>query len=178
MTVAAVNSDDDHRFSKPTREVITLVPGVGVAGDSHSGATVQHLSRVRRDPSVPNLRQVHLMHTELFDEVAGQGYVVGPGDLGENVTTTGVDLLGLGTDTLLRLGADAVVRVTGLRNPCQQINDFSPGLLSQVLGRAEDGAVVRRAGIMAVVEVGGEVRAGDPIRVEPPVGPHRPLEPV
>ncbi|OII23195.1 MOSC domain-containing protein [Curtobacterium sp. MCBA15_013] len=176
--VVSVSRDTDHRFSKPVVDEVVLVAGWGIEGDAHAGTTVQHRSRVARDPSQPNLRQVHLLHTELFDEVAEAGYEVAPGQMGENVTTRGVDLLGLPTDTLLHLGDDACVRVTGLRNPCQQINDFEPGLLRAVLGRAEDGSVERKGGVMAVVVTGGVVRPGDRIRVEVPAGTPEPLRPV
>jgi MOSC domain-containing protein YiiM len=176
--VAAVASSAGHRFSKRVRAVIRLVEGLGVEDDGHLGETVQHLSRVRRDPTQPNLRQVHLMPTELFDEVRRAGHVVGPGELGENVTTTGIDVLALPTGTVLRLGEAAEVLVTGLRNPCRQIDTFSPGLLRQVLGRDASGRPVRRAGIMGVVRRGGEVRPGDPITVVLPPEPHQPLGPV
>ena len=176
--VVAVSRDAEHRFSKPVVEEISLVAGWGVEGDAHAGTTVQHRSRVARDPSQPNLRQVHLLHAEVFHEVAAAGYTVVPGDMGENVTTRGVDLLGLPTGALLHLGDDACVRVTGLRNPCQQINDFDPGLLRAVLGRAEDGTVERKGGVMGVVVAGGVVRAGDTVRVELPAGEPQPLVPV
>lgn len=176
--VVDVSKDDVHRFSKSVVDHVVLVEGWGVEGDAHAGTTVQHRSRVARDPSQPNLRQVHLMHAELFDEVADAGFPVAPGQLGENVTTRGVDLLGLPTDTLLYLGANACVRVTGLRNPCDQINGFEPGLLRQVLGRAEDGSVERKGGVMGVVVAGGVVRRGDRIRVELPSGERTPLVPV
>ncbi|MFP7761731.1 MOSC domain-containing protein [Marisediminicola sp. LYQ85] len=176
--VVAVARDDDHRFSKPVADAITLVEGIGVEGDAHAGPTVQHRSRVARDPSVENLRQVHLIHSELFDTLAEAGFDVSPGQLGENLTTVGVDLLGLPTGAILRLGSDAVLRVTGLRNPCQQINGFQPGLLAEVVGRGADGTVVRRAGVMAVVLAGGVVRAGESIRVELPEGERLPLAPV
>ncbi len=158
--------------------MIRLVEGLGVEGDAHLGATVQHRSRVRRDPTQPNLRQVHLLPGELFEEVLGAGHRVLPGELGENVTTSGVDLLALPTGTVLLLGDAAEVVVTGLRNPCRQIDDFQGGLLRQVLSRDADGAVVRRAGVMGVVRRGGQVRPGDPVVVVLPDGPHRPLEPV
>lgn len=177
-SVLEVSRDAAHGFSKPVVDHIVLIEGWGVEGDAHAGTTVQHRSRVARDPSQPNLRQVHLMHSELFDEVAAAGYRVAPGQLGENVTTRGIDLLRLPTGTLLHLGADACVRVTGLRNPCRQIDDFDPGLLREVLGRAEDGSVERRGGVMGVVVAGGVVRRGDPIRVELPSGEHTPLAPV
>ena len=176
--MVAVSRDSDHRFSKPVVQELTLVEGWGVEGDAHAGTTVQHRSRVARDPSQPNLRQVHLIHAELFDEVAGAEFAVAPGELGENVTTRGIDLLGLPTGALLHLGDDACVRVTGLRNPCQQINGFEPGLLREVLGKADDGVVERKGGVMSVVVSGGVVRQGDQVRVELPEGEQTPLEPV
>jgi hypothetical protein len=174
--VVAVSSNGVYSFTKPNQESITLLAGLGVEGDVHAGVTVKHRSRVAKDPTVPNLRQVHLIHTELFEEVAGAGFEVRPGDLGENVTTRGIDLLGLPVGTRLHLGPEAVVEVTGLRNPCAQIDGFRHGLLKQVLGRDEDGQVVRKAGIMSIVLTGGEIRPGDTIRVELPAGPHRRLE--
>ncbi|MET9954238.1 MOSC domain-containing protein [Streptomyces sp. NPDC006339] len=174
--VTAVSSNGVYSFTKPNRDSITLLAGLGVEGDVHAGVTVKHRSRVAQDPTAPNLRQVHLIHAELFDEVAGAGFEVAPGDLGENITTRGVDLLGLPTGTRLHLGAEAVVEVTGLRNPCEQINGFRHGLLKQVVGRDENGQLVRKAGIMSVVVTGGEVRPGDAVRVELPAAPHRPLE--
>ncbi|MFB9839119.1 MOSC domain-containing protein [Actinoallomurus acaciae] len=177
-TVAAVSRNGEYSFTKPNRESITLVAGLGVEGDVHAGVTVKHRSRVARDPSQPNLRQVHLIHEELFAEVARAGFTVEPGRLGENVTTRGLDLLALPTGTLLHIGDSAIVEVTGLRNPCRQIDDFQSGLLKQVLGRDEGGNVVRKAGVMSVVRQGGPVRPGDPIRVELPAEPHRALEPV
>lgn len=177
-TVAAVSRSGEYTFTKPNQDAITLLAGLGVEGDVHQGVTVKHRSRVRRDPTQPNLRQVHLMHAELHDELTAAGFPIAPGQLGENVTTRGVDLLGLPTGTRLHLGPRAVVEVTGLRNPCPQIDAFRDGLLKLVVGRDEDGNVVRRAGIMSVVLVGGEVRPGDEIRVELPAEPHTPLVPV
>jgi MOSC domain-containing protein YiiM len=177
-TVQAVHRSGEYTFTKPTRDAITLKEGLGVEGDVHSGVTVKHRSRVARDPAQPNLRQVHLIHAELHDELAAAGYTVNPGDLGENVTTRGIDLLGLPTGTLLRLGDEAVIEVTGLRNPCLQIEAFQNGLLAHVVGRADDGSVIRKAGIMSVVRTPGVVRPGDPISVELPDGPHTPLQPV
>jgi MOSC domain-containing protein YiiM len=174
--VVAVSRDGEHRFSKPTTDEITLLAGLGVQGDAHAGVTVQHLSRVAADPTQPNLRQVHLMHAELHDELGEQGFAVRPGQLGENITTRGLDLLALPRGTVLRLGPDAVVEITGLRNPCQQINGFRPGLLKQVLTQDPDGNVVRKAGIMGVVVRGGAVKPGDAIDVELPAEPHEPLE--
>jgi len=174
-TVIAVARDDGHRFSKPTVDAITLVAGHGVEGDAHAGSAVQHLSRLRRDPSTPNLRQVHLIHSELFDDVAAKGHAVEPGDLGENVTTTGIDLLDLPRGTRLRLGEDAIVEVTGLRNPCVQINGFSAGLMKELVRVDDRGETVRLAGIMSVVVVGGVVRPGDSIDVVLPAGAPLPL---
>ncbi|MEU9852160.1 MOSC domain-containing protein [Streptomyces sp. NPDC047974] len=175
-TVTTVSSNGTYSFTKPNRESITLLAGLGVDGDVHAGVTVKHRSRVAQDPTQPNLRQVHLIHAELFDEVAAAGFEVAPGDLGENVTTRGLDLLALPTGARLHLGAEAVVEITGLRNPCAQIDGFRHGLLKQVVGRDADGELVRKAGIMGIVLTGGEVRPGDPIRVELPAEPHRPLE--
>lgn len=177
-SVVAVHRSSSHSFSKYAEDSITLVAGLGVDGDAHAGATVKHRSRVGRDPSQPNLRQVHLLHSELFDELVAADHAVFPGDMGENVTTRGVDLLALPTGSRLRLGATAVVEVTGLRNPCSQIDKFQPGLTSAVLDRDDQGHLVRKAGVMAVVLEGGEVRAGDAIAVELPAAPHRPLLPV
>jgi MOSC domain-containing protein YiiM len=174
--VTAVSRSSEHEFSKRNRDSIRLLAGLGVEGDAHVGATVQHRSRVAQDPSQPNLRQVHLIQEELFAEVAKAGFEVGPGQLGENVTTADIDLLGLPTGTLLRLGEEAVVEVTGLRNPCLQIDLLQDGLLKQVLGRDEDGRMVRKSGIMGIVVSGGEVRPGDAIEVELPTGPHRRLK--
>jgi MOSC domain-containing protein YiiM len=176
--VVAVALSQEHGFSKQPRGVVRLVEGLGVEGDAHAGTTVQHLSRVRRDPTEPNLRQVHLIASELFEEVAAAGFDVLPGQLGENVTTAGVDLLALPVGTTLMLGGTAEVVLTGLRNPCRQINAFRPGLLPQVLGRDADGSVVRRAGVMGVVRHGGEVRPGDAVTVVLPEEPHEPLRTV
>ncbi len=176
--VAAVHRSASYMFTKPSVGTIELVAGLGVAGDVHQGATVRHRSRVARDPSQPNLRQVHLIHGELHNELAAAGLAVGPGEMGENITTRGVDLLALGHGTRLHLGHDAVVEVTGLRNPCAQLDGLLPGLLAAVLDRDAEGRVVRKAGIMAVVLVGGAVTADDPIDIEPPSGSHQPLEPV
>ncbi|MFF3929319.1 MOSC domain-containing protein [Streptomyces hirsutus] len=175
-TVTAVSSNGVYSFTKPNRDSIVLLAGLGVEGDVHAGVTVKHRSRVARDPTQPNLRQVHLIHEELFAEVGGEGFEVAPGDLGENITTRGIDLLGLPVGTLLRIGDDAVLEVTGLRNPCLQIDNFQDGLLKQVVGRDEAGNLVRKAGIMSIVKEGGAVRPGDAIRAEPPGGPHRPLD--
>ena len=176
--VLAVHRSSSHSFSKFAEEAITLVPGLGVDGDAHSGGTVKHRSRVKRDPSQPNLRQVHLLQAELFDELMARDHAVWPGELGENITTRGIDLLALPTGTRLRLGADAVVELTGLRNPCSQLDRFQRGLMAAVLDRDAQGALVRKSGVMAVVLQGGQVRAGDAIVAEAPAGAPRPLEPV
>ncbi|MFI9468645.1 MOSC domain-containing protein [Streptomyces sp. NPDC052492] len=175
-TVTAVSSNGEYSFSKPNRESVRLLAGLGVEGDVHAGVTVKHRSRVAQDPTRPNLRQVHLIHEELFDELAGEGFTVTPGRLGENITTRGIDLLGLPVGTLLRVGEEAVLEVTGLRNPCVQIDAFQDGLLKQVVGRDAEGNLVRKAGIMSVVKEGGVVRPGDPVEVTLPSGPHRPLD--
>jgi MOSC domain-containing protein YiiM len=175
-TVTAVSSNGEYSFTKPNRESITLLAGLGVEGDVHAGVTVKHRSRMAQDPTQPNLRQVHLIHEELFAEVGASGFAVAPGELGENITTSGLDLLGLPVGTVLRIGDGAVVEVTGLRNPCLQIDGFQDGLLKQVVGRDEAGNIVRKAGVMSVVREGGVVRPGDVIKVELPDGPHRPLD--
>ncbi|MEV2211419.1 MOSC domain-containing protein [Streptomyces sp. NPDC050997] len=174
--VTAVSSNGEYSFTKPNRDSVTLLAGLGVEGDVHAGVTVKHRSRIAQDPTQPNLRQVHLIHEELFAEVGAEGFNVVPGDLGENITTHGIDLHALPVGTLLRIGDDAVLEVTGLRNPCLQIDNFQDGLLKQVVGRDEAGNVVRKAGIMSVVKEGGTVRPGDTIQAELPSGPHRPLE--
>ncbi len=165
-------------MSKPSRDSIRLLAGIGVEGDAHAGPTVRHRSRVQRDPRKPNLRQVHLIHAELHDELRARGFDVAAGAMGENVTTRGLDLLGLPTGTRLHLGPDAVVEVTGLRNPCTQLDGVDAGLMAAVLDRDAGGNLVRKAGVMAIVVASGEVRSSDGIRVEAPPPPHRPLEPV
>ncbi|MEU2246748.1 MOSC domain-containing protein [Streptomyces sp. NPDC019224] len=175
-TVTAVSRNETYTFTKPNRDSVTLLAGLGVEGDVHAGVTVKHRSRVAQDPKQPNLRQVHLIHEELFDEVRAAGFDVAPGELGENITTRGIDLLALPVGTRLHLGDEAVVEVTGLRNPCLQIDNFQNGLLKQVIGRDETGDIVRKAGIMSVVVTGGVVGPGDPVEVELPAEPHRPLE--
>jgi MOSC domain-containing protein YiiM len=176
--VEAVARKAEHGPDKPLVDVIELVTERGGFGDAHFGATVQHRSRARTHPTMRNLRQVHLLQGELLDELAGRGFEVGPGTLGENVTTRGLDLLGLPRGTVLRVGAEAVLEVTGLRNPCSQLNGLRAGLMQAVLDRDVDGGLVRRSGVMAVVRAGGPVRRGDPIVVELPAGPPATLEPV
>lgn len=176
--VTAVGRSAGHTFGKPTEDGIRLLAGLGVEGDAHMGETVKHRSRVRQDPSRPNLRQVHLIHAELHDGLRAAGFDVSAGQMGENVTTRGVDLLGLPTGTTLHLGETASVEITGLRNPCKQLDGLRPGLMQAVLDRDEWGNLVRKAGVMGVVIAGGEVRPGDEVRVELPPAPHRPLEKV
>ena len=177
-TVTAVSRSKSHRFSKQSEMSIRLLAGRGVDGDAHSGETVKHRSRVRVDPTQPNLRQVHLVHAELHDELKATGFKVHPGDIGENITTRGIDLLGLPVGTLLRIGRTAVVRITGLRNPCTQLDGFQQGLTAAVLDRDAEGKLVRKAGVMSVVLEGGEVIPGDSLTVELPAQPHLPLAPV
>jgi MOSC domain-containing protein YiiM len=175
--VEAVSQSSTHSFGKQPRMWITLLAGLGVEGDAHLGTKVKHRSRVARDPSAPNLRQVHLLHRELLQELEASGFVIGPGQIGENILTRGLDLLGLPEGALLRIGA-AEIRVTGLRNPCIQLDRFKPGLMAATLGRAPDGGLIRKAGIMGVVLAGGDVRPGDRIQVTLPAAPHRALQPV
>ncbi|MEV0221562.1 MOSC domain-containing protein [Streptomyces sp. NPDC050704] len=175
-TVAAVSSNGEYSFTKPNRASITLLAGLGVEGDVHAGVTVKHRFRMLKDPSQVNLRQVHLIHEELFEELRGAGFAVAAGELGENVTTRGIDLLGLPAGALLRIGDEAVVEVTGLRNPCAQIDAFQKGLLKAVVGRGPDGMADFKSGVMSVVVTGGVVRPGDSVEIELPDGPHRPLE--
>jgi len=175
-SVEAVACAAAHTFSKPLQAEIRLLAGLGVEGDAHQGTTVKHRSRVARDPTQPNLRQVHLLHAELLDELNAAGFDLAPGDIGENVLTRGIDLLGLPTGTHLRLGAEAVVEVTGLRNPCVQLDRFRKGLMAACLDRAADGTLIRKAGIMGVVIAGGAVRPGDTIGVTLPAEPFRPLQ--
>lgn len=165
-SVVAVASSATHSFSKSLRDSIQLLAGLGVEGDAHSGKTIKHRSRVAKDPTQPNLRQVHLIQAELFEELQRLGFAITPGQLGENITTRGIDLLGLPTGTNLYIGNTAIVKLTGLRNPCAQLEHFKKGLLAAVLARDENGHLVRKAGVMGVVSNGGEVRPGDAIKVE------------
>ena len=177
-SVVAVSRRPDHNVSKLNAHEIRLLAGRGVEGDAHCGPEVKHRSRVRADPTQPNLRQVHLIHAELHEELRAEGFDLAPGEMGENVTTRGIDLLALPTGTRLRIGAGALIEVTGLRNPCTQLNGLAPGLMDAVLDRGPDGELIRKCGVMGTVVDDGVVRAGDAIEVVPPDGPHRPLEPV
>jgi MOSC domain-containing protein YiiM len=174
--ITAVSCNPRHSFGKQNQISIRFVKGLGVDGDAHRGTTVKHRSRVAKDPNQPNLRQVHLLHAELFDELLALGFRVSAGELGENVTTRGIDLLALPRGTRLHLGDAAVVEVTGLRNPCVQIDRFQKGLMKALLGRDENGNLIRKSGVMAIVVEGGDVKPGDPIRIELPQGQHRALE--
>ena len=176
--VEAVHRSASHTMTKPEQPSVRLLAGLGVEGDAHMGSTVKHRSRVARNPQQPNLRQVHLIHAELLDELRASGFTVKPGEMGENITTRGVDLLGLPTGTRLHLGAEVVVEITGLRTPCAQLDRLQPGLMAAVLDRDAQGQPIRKAGIMGIVVAGGEVRPADPIRVDLPSEPHRPLVPV
>ena len=176
--IASLSRSPVHEFSKDGKETLRLLVGFGVEGDAHGGDRVQHRSRVALDPTQPNLRQVHLLHTELLRELAEEGFAVGPGQLGENILTEGLDLLGLPAGTRLLLGDEAEIEITGLRNPCKQINSVDPDLLQRLAYRDESGELVRLAGIMAIVLETGEIRIGDVIRVRLPDDPHRPLAPV
>ena len=176
--VEAVSCSATHGPVKENKLSILLIEGVGVEGDVHAGASIQHLSRVGESGGEPNLRQVHLIGVELLDELNAAGFDVAPGLLGENVTTRGISLLGLPAGTRVRLGEQAVIELTGLRNPCSQLDDLRPGLMKATLDRDLDGNLLRRAGVMSVVRAGGEVRAGDRVEAERPAGPHRPMLPV
>jgi MOSC domain-containing protein YiiM len=176
--VTAVARSATHTLSKPNAASIRLLPGLGVESDAHLGETVKHRSRVARDPSQPNLRQVHLIHSELFEELRAAGFEITAGQMGENVTTLGLDLLALPVGTRLHLGDTAVVEVTGLRNPCAQLDRIQQGLMKATLDRDADGNLIRKAGIMGIVLVGGDVRPDDPIELELPPLPHRLLIPV
>jgi MOSC domain-containing protein YiiM len=173
--VAAVSRSPRHAFSKAQQLQVRLLAGHGIEGDAHCGETVKHRSQVRKDPTQPNLRQVHLIHAELLDELLGKGFIVHPGALGENITTRGIALLDLPTGTILQIGRSAVVQVTGLRNPCIQLDRFQPGLTAAVLDHDPDGALIRKSGIMAIVLESGDVAPGDAIRVILPAKPHQPL---
>jgi len=178
-SIIGVARDEEHRFGKVPQDRIHLIAGVGVEGDAHAGATVRHRSRRKKTPEAPNIRQVHLLQAELFEELAAKGFAVRPAEMGENVTTRGIDLLGLPRGAKVRLGNDAVVELTGLRNPCFQIDDnIGKGAMAATLDRAPDGSLVRKAGVMAVVLTGGEVAPGDPIEVIELPEEALPLEPV
>ena len=174
--VTAVSRSGSHSFSKPTCASIHLIEGLGVEGDAHSGETVKHRSRVAKDPSQPNLRQVHLIHNELHDELIEKGFNVAPGVMGENITTQGVDLLGMPRDSLLRIGDEAIIQITGLRNPCKQLDDYQKGLLSAVLDKTPEDELIRKSGVMAIVIAGGTIKPDDSIKIKLPKKPYNKLE--
>lgn len=174
--VLSVSISCSHSFHKIRNDAIRLLAGLGVEGDAHCGAKVKHRSRVKADPTQPNLRQVHLIHAELFDELREAGYRVSPGEIGENITTRGIDLLSLPVGTRLHLGESAIVELTGLRNPCVQLDQFQPGLMKALLGKNEDGSLIRKSGVMGIVIEGGEVKPGDAIAVHQPSEPHRKMD--
>jgi MOSC domain-containing protein YiiM len=176
--VVAVAARKGHGLGKTVSLFIDLIAGEGVAGDAHCGTTVKHRSRVAKDPSQPNLRQVHLIHAELFDEVAAKGFTVSAGELGENILTRGIDLLGVSTGTILRFPSGAAIQITGLRNPCNQMNGHSPGLMNALLDHAEDGSLIRKGGVMGIVLKGGAVKAGDLFVLEITPNCNQPLLPV
>jgi MOSC domain-containing protein YiiM len=176
--VTAVSINASHTFRKENVPMIRLLKGLGAAGDAHCGKTVRHRSLVAADPAQPNLRQVHLIHSELHDELQANGFQVSAGVMGENITTQGIDLLALPTGTRLHMGESAIVQVTGLRTPCAQLDAIQPGLMAAVLGRDAEGRLVRKCGVMGIVLADGEVHAGDAVRLELPPIPHKPLEPV
>lgn len=174
--VVSVSASPIHAFSKDSASQIRLLAGLGVEGDAHCGVTVKHRSRVAQDPTQPNLRQVHLIHAELFEELAAQGFKVAPGQIGENITTRNLNLLALPVDTELHIGPSAIVKLTGLRNPCEQLNQYQSGLTAAVLGRTPEGKLVRKAGVMGIVVASGVVQPGSAILVKRPAEPHRLLE--
>jgi MOSC domain-containing protein YiiM len=176
--VVAVSCSGTHSMSKPARASIKLLAGLGVEGDAHHGKTVKHRSRVARNPNEPNLRQVHLIHAELHEELCACGFVLAPGEMGENITTSGIDLLGLPSGTRLHLGDAAIIELTGLRNPCRQLDKLRPGLMAATLDRDAEGNLIRKAGVMAIVIEGGIVHTGDRIAAELPAAPRQPLKPV
>lgn len=174
--VTSVSKSGTHSFSKAVCDSIHLVAGLGVEGDAHFGTTVKHRSRVAIDPTQPNLRQVHLIHGELHDELTAQGFRVAPGIMGENMTTRGIDLLGLPRDTVLRIGESAAIKLTGLRNPCKQLEDFQTGLLRALIDKTPEGEIIRKSGVMSIVITGGPIKAGDTIEIQLPDKPHHKME--
>ena len=175
-TVIALSKSETHSFSKINCDKLILREGLGIEGDAHMGKTVKHRSRVKQDASQPNLRQVHLIHSELYNEIALKGFQVNPGQIGENITTHGIDLLSLPKGTILKIGADAAIEVTGLRNPCSQLNSIKEGLMNAVLGKDDNGNIILKAGIMGIVIKGGEINIDDTIEVELPQEPFVRLE--
>jgi len=176
--IIALSKSEKYTFHKYNCEQIELHKGLGVEGDIHMGKTVKHRSRVAHDPSQPNLRQVHLIHSELLEELKEKGFTVKPGELGENITTAGINLLGLSKGTVLEIGETAKIEITGLRNPCKQLNTFQSGLMKAVIDKDEEGNLIRKSGIMGIVLEGGVVNVNDEIVMRIPAGNHIPLEKV
>ena len=174
--VIAVSCSETHSFSKPNQTVIKLIEGIGVEGDAHSGRTVKHRFLVKKDATRPNIRQVHLIHNELLDELNAKGFSVNPGQLGENITTRGIDLLSLPSGTIMNIGFEVVIELTALRNPCKQIDEFQEGMLKAVLYKDENGVLVRKTGVMGIVKSGGEICPGDAIVIDLPPEPQQQLE--
>ena len=175
-TVTSVASDSGHNFSKIVQDRITLIKGLGVEGDAHAGVTVQHLSRIAKDPNVPNLRQVHLIHSELFDDLKLKDFTLRPAMMGENITTRGIDLLALPKGSFLSIGSNVVIEITGLRNPCRQLNQIKDGLMNELVLKTCSGTVKRLCGVMGIVKTGGVVKSGDRIQVELPAGDFQALD--
>jgi len=174
--VHSLSISPQHTFSKALTQQVEVIKGIGLKGDAHAGIKVKHRSRVAKDPNQPNLRQVHLIHLELLKALAKKGYKVNPGDLGENITTVGIPLLDLPKDTILNIGTTVAIQITGLRNPCHQIDKFQKGLLKEVVGKNDTGDIIRMAGIMAIVLEGGTITINDEILVKLPAEPHQKLE--
>ncbi len=174
--VVAVSLSRTHTFSKHPQPHIHLLAGLGVEGDAHCGATVRHRYLARRDPTQPNLTQVHLLQAELLETLRSSGFPLLPGDLGENITTSGIDLLALPASTRLHIGPAAVVEITGLRTPCVQMNHLRPGLMAAVFTYLPSGKKSPRTGVMSIVRRGGTVTPDCPIEIELPALPHQPMK--
>jgi MOSC domain-containing protein YiiM len=173
-SVVAVHRKEEYGVFKEIQESVHLVKGFGVQGDAHMGTLVQHRYNKKQNPNQPNLRQVHLIQAELFDDLKELGLIVKPGEMGENITTRNIDIINLPLDTKLHLGDSAILQLTGLREPCGQLNTVQKGLKNAVL----DESGKSRVGVMSVVLRGGAVKADDLIRVELPSEPHQDLQPV
>lgn len=162
-SVVSLSTSPTHSMSKKKVTQVELIKGIGISGDAHAGKKVKHRSRVRQNPDQPNLRQVHLIHSELFEELSTKGFMIKAGEMGENITTKGIDLLALSKGCILSIGSDVKVEITGLRNPCDQLNGLQEGLLNAVLDKDGNGKLIRKAGIMGVVLTSGIVKNGDKI---------------
>jgi len=168
--VVGLARDGRNGFSKSAMDTICLIQGQGVEGDAHSGPFVRHRYLARRQPRLPNLRQVHLIPSELFEALRNAGYDLHPGDLGDNIATAGLDLETLPMGALLDLGSEACIELTGLRTPCVLIDRFRTGLKRQMVC-SEPVAPRFRCGVMSIVRTGGRLAVGDPIRVRLPPKP-------